>query len=135
MQPVLVSVLALLAAAPAAMPGPVSTPIASIGTTWSGQPFAVPPGSLQVIVQTTDIPAGGGLGVHKHPYPRFVYVLAGRLEVTNDDTHETRTFEAGAFVVEVIGQWHHARVVGDQPVKLLVIDQVPPGAANLVMKP
>ncbi len=133
MSPLLLASLALFAAAPAA--GPVSTPVSSTATTWSGQPYSVPQGPLQVVVQTVEMPAGGGLGVHKHPWPRFAYVQQGTLRVTNDDAHVTRDFKTGEFVVEAIGQWHHAEVVGEQPVKLLVIDQLPPGQVNMVRKP
>ena len=126
MTPPILVALAILAAAP------VSTPIASSTTTWSGQPYSVPSGQLQVTSQTVVIPAGGALGVHKHPWPRFAYVQEGTLRVTNDDAHVTRDFKAGEFVVEAIGQWHHAEVVGDQAVKLLVIDQTPPGKVNMV---
>lgn len=126
MTPPILAALAILAAAP------VSTPIASSTTTWSGQPYSVPSGQLQVTSQTVVIPAGGALGVHKHPWPRFAYVQEGTLRVTNDDAHVTRDFKAGEFVVEAIDQWHHAEVVGDQAVKLLVIDQTPPGKVNMV---
>ena len=129
MTPLIIAAFAALAAAP------VSTPIASATETWSGQPYSVPQGATQVTVQTVEMPAGGGLGVHKHPWPRFAYVQSGTLRVINDDAHITQEFPAGSFVVEAIGQWHHAEVVGDQPVKLLVIDQVPPGQVNMVRKP
>jgi quercetin dioxygenase-like cupin family protein len=126
MTPLILAALATLAA------GPVSTPIDTSTTTWSGQPYSVPSGPLQVTAQTVEMPVGGVLGVHKHPWPRFAYVQQGTLQVTNDDAHVTRDFKAGEFVVEAIGQWHHAKVIGDQPVKLLVIDQTPPGKVNLV---
>lgn len=126
MTPVILAALAMLAA------GPVSTPISSSTTTWSGQPYSVPSGELQVTAQTVEIPVGGALGVHKHPWPRFAYVQQGTLRVINDDAHLTREFKAGEFVVEAIGQWHHAEVVGDQPVRLLVIDQAPAGKVNMV---
>lgn len=126
MSPLILAAVAALAAAP------VSTPIATSATTWSGQPYSVPSGPLQVTSQTVEIPVGGALGVHKHPWPRFAYVQQGTLRVINDDAHVTRDFKAGEFVVEAIDQWHHAEVVGDQPVKLLVIDQTPPGKVNMV---
>src|SRR4051794_17546610 len=126
MTPLIFAAVAALAA------GPVSTPIASSTTTWSGQPYAVPSGNLQVTAQTVEMPAGGGLGVHKHPWPRLAYVQQGTIRVINDDTHTSREFKTGELLVEAIGQWHHAEVVGDQPVKLLVIDQAPPGKINML---
>jgi len=133
MKPLLLAAFAMFAAAPAA--GPVSTPIVTTDKTWTGQPYSVPQGATQVVAQTVEMPVGGGLGVHKHPWPRFAYVQQGTLRVINDDAHLTKDFPTGSLVVEAIGQWHHAEVVGDQPVRLLVIDQVPPGQVNLVRKP
>jgi quercetin dioxygenase-like cupin family protein len=126
MIPLILAASAMLAATT------VATPVASTTTTWTGQPYSVPSGQLQVTAQTAEMPVGGVLGVHKHPWPRMFYLQQGMLRVTNDDAHLTRDFKAGDFVVEAIGQWHHAEVIGDQPVKLLVIDQAPPGKVNIV---
>jgi quercetin dioxygenase-like cupin family protein len=38
--------------------------------------------------------------------------------------------KAGDFVVEMMDTWHYGINNGPVPVKLLVIDQVPTGAAN-----
>ena len=136
MKALVLTAAALLLALPAIAAEPaVSTPIDKTTTTWTGQPIALPQGPVQVVSQIVEIPVGGSLGVHKHPYPRFAYVLAGRLKVTNDDADKVLMFEPGAYVVEAVGQWHHAEVVGDTPVRLLVMDEVPPGASNVVMKP
>ena len=45
-----------------------------------------------------------------------------------------RTFGPGDVVVEPRGQWHEGHVVGDEPVRLIVYDQVPPGQANMELK-
>ena len=112
-----------------------STPLARADHTVTGQPLAMPQGPLQVVVQTIEIPAGGRLPVHKHPYPRYAYVLSGRLRVTYVDAKLVKEVGPGDFVVEAIDQWHQAEAVGADPVKLLVIDYVPPGEANVVAKP
>lgn len=135
MKVLVLATVALLLALPASAAGPVvSTPIDKTTATWTGQPIALPQGPVQVVSQIIEIPVGGSLAVHKHPYPRFAYVLSGRLKVTNDDAGKTLMFEPGAYVVEAVGQWHHAEVVGDAPVRLVVMDEVPPGASNVVMK-
>lgn len=128
--------LLIAGSAHAAEPGKVVvTPVARTAVTATGQPIMLPPGAATVIVSSYDIGRGAALPVHKHPYPRYAYVLAGTLQVTNDDTKQTQVYRAGEFIIEAIDQWHHATTVGDQDVKLLVIDQVPGDAANTVIKP
>jgi quercetin dioxygenase-like cupin family protein len=125
---------ALAVAASAAEP-PKVTQIAVAQTTWSGQPIVLPQGKVEVRAMTVDIPVAGRLPPHKHPYPRYAYVQAGRLSVTNEVTGQTKMFGAGEFVVEAVDQWHSGETVGGEPVRLLVIDEAPPGAANVVPKP
>jgi quercetin dioxygenase-like cupin family protein len=55
------------------------------------------------------LPAPGAtLPVHKHPYPRYGYVLTGRLCVTNMETGQSDIYEPGDFILESVGQWHKA---------------------------
>ena len=56
-------------------------------------------------------------------------VLAGRLKVTNLDTGEVREIKAGDWLVDAVEQWHETAVVGSESVRLLTIDEAPPGAA------
>lgn len=118
----------LLMAAPAAAQ-PVTKPVAAIDATLTGQPITAPAGKLRVTVSETTIPAGGRLAAHKHPYPRLVQVLSGRLRVTNLDTGTVSEPKPGDWLVDAVEQWHEAVVLGDEPVRLLTIDQAPPGAA------
>jgi len=121
--------LALIAAPAAAqVPPPVGRPVA-LDATLTGQPIRAPVGDLQVTVSQVELPAGGRLSPHKHPFARVVNVLSGRLKVTNLDTGQVREVAAGDWVVDAVEQWHEAVVVGDEPVRLLTIDQGPPGAA------
>lgn len=106
-------------------PAPVATThVLTTMQTSSGQPIALPRSDVEVIVTTLEIQPGATLPRHLHPYPRYGYVLQGGLKITNDQTGVTQVFKAGDFIVEAIGQWHHAETIGDTPVKLLVIDQV-----------
>jgi quercetin dioxygenase-like cupin family protein len=131
----LIVALALGACASAAAQGePVATPLATITTTNSGQPIVLPQGPVQVSVSQVTIPAGARLPVHKHPYPRYAYVQAGRLKVTNIDTGGEALFGPGGFIVEALGQWHTGEALGDEDVRLLVIDQVAPGQVNMVRR-
>ena len=45
-----------------------------------------------------------------------------------------REFGPGEAVVEAVDSWHEGEVVGSEPVKLLVIDHVPPGETNVVRR-
>jgi quercetin dioxygenase-like cupin family protein len=42
--------------------------------------------------------------------------------------------KAGELAIDAVDQWHEAEVVGAEPVRLLVIDQAPPGVANTVRR-
>jgi quercetin dioxygenase-like cupin family protein len=137
-KPAALAFLALLAAAPAgafAAEPIVTTPIVSTQTTTTGQPVALPQGPVQVSAVTIEIPAGGKLPLHQHPYQRFAYVLSGRLRVTYVDAKITREVGPGDFLVEAVGQTHFGEALGSEPVKLLVIDQTPPGKVNTVATP
>lgn len=108
--------------------------IASATRTASGQPITLPQKNVQVLVSTYEIAPGANLPVHKHPFPRYAYVQAGTLEVTNVETGESTTYRAGDFIVEMIGQWHRGANIGTDKVKLLVIDQVEEGADNTLLR-
>jgi len=123
----------LLIAVPAAaqVPPAPGKPV-TIDATLSGQPIRAAEGPLRVTVTQTVIPAGGRLPVHKHPYPRVVNLLAGRLRITNLDTGQVREAVAGDWMVDAVDQWHEAEVVGSEPARLMTIDQAPPGATVTV---
>jgi quercetin dioxygenase-like cupin family protein len=127
-------VLGATAAWAAGTPRVVVKQILATTNTASGQLVSVPP-NPEVIVSTYEIPVGAVLPFHKHPFQRYAYVLAGELSVVNRDTDETYNYKAGDFIVEVVDQWHMGRNDGKTRVKLLVIDQVEPGKANVVMAP
>jgi len=61
-------------------------------------------------------------------------VQAGTLQVTNAETNESNVYKAGDFVIEMIDQWHHAKNVGDDVVKLLVIDQMEGDVENTLLR-
>lgn len=127
---------ALAAACPASgqtpAAGAVTTPVVRTGTTVTGQPLRVPPAPFQLVVNRVEIPAGGIIPTHRHPWPRYVYVESGAIRVTNHDAGTVSDFAAGQVIVEAIGQWHEGRATGDGPARLIVFDQVPPGESNLI---
>jgi len=112
----------------------VVTPLLSTSVTSSGQPIMLPAKDATVIVSTYEIAAGARLPEHKHPYPRYGYLLAGELRITNTETGHTETYKPGAFIIESIDQWHYAQNVGAGPAKLLVIDQVEHAKDNVVLR-
>ena len=126
MQRILILAALALATPLAAQPVTVGTPV-TIDATLSGQPIRPPSGDLRVTITQVELPAGGKLAAHKHPYPRLVQVLSGRLEIRNLDTGQAREAKAGDWMVDAVEQWHEAVVLGDQPVRLMTIDQAPPG--------
>jgi quercetin dioxygenase-like cupin family protein len=112
----------------------VVRPVMSATTTSSGQPIVLPQKDAQVIVSTYEIAPGAVLPVHKHPFPRYAFVQAGNLRVTNNDTGKSEDFKPGDFIVEAVGQWHFGTNTGKDAVKLLVIDMVEKGKANTVLR-
>ena len=134
MKPALILALALAAGSAAAQPAAVSKPISVQQKTLSGQPIALPQGPVEVTFSETVVPPGGAIAPHKHPYPRYAYVVSGRLKVTNLVTGTVAEVKAGDLAIDAIDQWHEAAVVGDEPVRMLVIDQAPPGFVNTVRR-
>ncbi len=54
----------------------VVKPVLSTTVTSSGQPIVLPQKDAQVVVSTYEIAPGAALPEHKHPFPRYGYVLA-----------------------------------------------------------
>lgn len=142
MRAALVMAIALAACAPAASsigqpaaaaPAAVVTPLIRARQTISGQPLRLPQGPAELVAAAVEIPAGGATAIHQHPWSRFVYVERGTLRVINRDTGETRDFTAGQVLPEVVGQWHEGRANAGRA-RLIVLDLVPPGASNMVMR-
>jgi len=112
----------------------VVTPILSTKVTSAGQPIALPQGEIEVTASMFEIAPGATLPVHEHPFPRYGYMLEGTLKVTNVENGQSHVFEAGDFIVEMVGLWHQGANIGSVPVKLLVIDQVPVGQAATILR-
>ena len=112
----------------------VVTPVKTTAVTSIGQPLILPQKNVEVSASIYDIAPGATLPVHKHPFARYAYVLAGTLQVTNVATGKSDVFKAGDFIVEMIDQWHRGSNIGADPVKLVVIDQIEAGAEATVLK-
>lgn len=135
--PALAALLATTLPAAALDPTPqaaVVTPLVSTDRTDAGQPLVLPRENPRVIVSNFEIAPGATLPVHKHPSARYAYVLEGHLRVTNADTGASKDYKAGDFVIEMIDTWHLGANVGDDTVRLVVIDQVEGDAPNTILK-
>jgi quercetin dioxygenase-like cupin family protein len=134
--------LAFLAAcAPAGQPAPTAPPspaaiipLLRASTTITGQPLAVPDRPWEIAISASELPAGGVLPMHKHPWPRYAYVERGRLRVRYEAAGLVREFGPGEAVIEAVDQWHEGEAIGPEPVRLIVLDQLPPGATNVVRR-
>lgn len=115
-------------------PAPQTSVVTRSATTITGQTLALPAAPVEVVISRTEIPAGGVLPMHRHPWPRYAIVEQGRLRVRYEEAGLTREFGPGEAVIEAIGQWHEGQVVGAEPVRLIVIDHVPPGETNMVRR-
>ncbi len=110
------------------------SPVMSTSVTSSGQKIVLPPKDAHLSVSTYDIAPGAALPEHKHLYPRWAYVLSGKLQVTNLQANRVDEFKAGDFVVESVDQWHKGANIGSEPLKLLVIDMTEGDQPNTVVK-
>jgi quercetin dioxygenase-like cupin family protein len=80
------------------------TPLLSTTVTSTGQPIVMPRNEAELVVSIYDVAPHAALPEHKHPYPRFGYVLTGNLRVTDAETHQSKDYKAGDFIVESVGQ-------------------------------
>ncbi|GGC64397.1 cupin domain-containing protein [Chelatococcus reniformis] len=118
-----------------AAPAAVSVaPVFRSDRTAADQPIRLPGGDVEVVVSRYTIPPGAKLPVHKHPHPRYAYVEAGTLRVSSADGARSTLYRPGDFIVEMVDTWHFGAAEGAEAVKLLVIDQIPPGAGATVLR-
>jgi quercetin dioxygenase-like cupin family protein len=110
------------------------TPLFRSATTASGQAITLPSGAVEIIVSEYRIAPGAVLPVHRHPYQRYAIVEAGTLRVTDAETGAAKTYRTGDVVVEMVDTWHSGENIGADAVRLTVIDQVPPGASNTIIR-
>ena len=123
-----------LTAAQPRVPNSTSVPIIRTAQTVSGQPLKLPQGNSEMVASAVEIPVGGSTTIHQHPWSRFVYVERGSLRVVDNDTKQVHDFKAGQVFAEVVAQWHQGLATGSESTKLIVLDVVPPGVTNMVMR-
>lgn len=106
-----------------------AAPVASAIT--GPQPPAVqaPAGSVRIAMRQQTLPPGGKLPEHRQVGERYLFVVSGRLKVSDLVTGEEQVVDAGKMAAEQPGDWHVAQALGADPVVLYVIDRAPPPAA------
>jgi quercetin dioxygenase-like cupin family protein len=132
-QPGILAVFCGLVATPAVAQVKFSaTPVLQSGTTAGGTSIAYPKtDSAEVTALMLDIGPGGETGRHMHPYPTFVYVLEGAIDVEMDGGVVHR-YKAGDSVLEVVNTWHNSKNTGARPAKVLVVFAGVHGKPNAV---
>jgi quercetin dioxygenase-like cupin family protein len=129
------SAIAIVIASPAiaaAQPAATTTPVIRTDHTISGQPLRLPQGTAEFAGAIVDIPVGAIIPLHKHPWSRFAFIARGTIRVVNRDTGAVGEYKAGQMAAEAVDQWHEGSVVGDEPVRLIIFEILPPGVANVV---
>lgn len=108
-----------------AMAAPVVSPL----TARASAPAAVASESVRIAMRQETLAPGGKLAEHRPAGERYLFVVAGRLKVSNLVTGEEQVVEAGKMAAEKPGDWHVAEALGTEPVSLYVIDRAPAEAA------
>ena len=109
-----------------------ATPVLQSGITAGGTSIAYPKtDSAEVTAVMLDIGPGGETGRHMHPYPTFVYVLEGAIDVEMDGG-EVQSHKAGDSFLEVVNTWHNSKNKRATPAKVLVVFAGVHGKPNVV---
>jgi quercetin dioxygenase-like cupin family protein len=127
-----VAVAGLMATPAAAQVKFSATPVLQSSVTIGDVPIAYPKtDSAEVTALRLEIGPGGETGRHMHPYPTFVYVLEGAIEVEVDGGR-VHTYKAGDSFLEVVNTWHNGKNKGTTPARTLVVFAGVHGKPNLV---
>lgn len=121
-------VWAALAACVSSAPA-LAAPLASALSAPAPAPAAAPSDAVRIAMRQETLAPGGKLAEHRPQGERYLFVVAGRLKVSNLVTGEEQIVEAGKMAAEQPGDWHVAEVLGTEPVSLYVIDRAPAEAA------
>ncbi len=117
----LMALAGTVSAKEAYLPAVKIEPILKTTTTTSGDPIVYPAiADPEVQSLIVEIPAGGETGWHLHPVPIYAYILSGSIEVESEGGAK-RLFKAGDSFAEMVNRKHDGRVVGDVPVRILMI--------------
>jgi quercetin dioxygenase-like cupin family protein len=88
------------------------------------------PGARRVAMRQETLQPGGRLAEQPQSGERYLYVVSGRLKVSDLVTGDEQVVEAGKMAAEQPGDWHEALALGAEPVVLYVIDRGPAGGGG-----
>lgn len=94
-----------------------------------------PAAGVRVAMRREALPAHGKLAEDRPTGERYLFVLSGRLKVSDLVTGDEQIVEAGKMAAERTGDWHVAEALGADPVTVYVIDRTPspaPATASAV---
>ncbi|MFN3522047.1 MAG: cupin domain-containing protein [Phenylobacterium sp.] len=125
MRKLTIVVLAAAAIPTMALASAQAPAVASLAQSRSGEPLAgVLPvsGKVRMAVSQTTIPAGESLPEHVQPTLRYIYVVSGRVRVSNLVTGVDQEISPGEMAVETEGQLHIATALDGLPADILLIE-------------
>lgn len=138
MRRIAIACLFALAGLPAAAaedpPAVAVTELLSTNATAIGQPLVLPKADPRVTVSEYVIAPGAVLPVHKHPFSRYAVVLQGRLQVSRPGHPGGTVYGPGDAIVEMVDAWHTGANIGEDPVRLIVVDLVEAGSPATVLQ-
>ncbi|WP_374571883.1 cupin domain-containing protein [Phenylobacterium sp.] len=120
-----IAVLAAMAAPTMALASAEAPAVTSLGPARAAAPLAeaLPTnGKVRMAVAKTTIPAGESLPEHMQPTLRYIYVVSGRVRVSNLVTGEAQEIGPGQMAAETKGQLHVATALDGLPADVLLID-------------
>jgi quercetin dioxygenase-like cupin family protein len=88
-------------------------------------PTEAPAAGMRVALRQQTLPPGGKLPEHRQDGDRYLFVVSGRLKVSDLVTGDEQVVEAGKMAAEQPGDWHVAEALGSEPVVLYIIDRAP----------
>lgn len=108
--------------------------IAQTNTYMNGERITLPENPNLRVMQY-ELPVGAALPMHKHPYPRYAYIMQGEVEFIYPPDNKVVKWKEGTFAAEAPNHWHWGRNSGNVPMKILVIDHLPDGeTTNTVIR-
>lgn len=116
------AVLAVCVSSAPALAAPLASPLTGPA------PAPAPAESVRIAMRQETLAPGGKLAEHRPEGERYLFVVSGRLKVSNLVTGEEQIVEAGKMAAEQPGDWHVAEALGPDPASFYVIDRAPTDA-------
>jgi quercetin dioxygenase-like cupin family protein len=88
-------------------------------------PAEAPAGGVRIAMRQETLPPGGKLSRPAPTAERYLFVVSGRLKVSDLVTGDEQVVEAGKMAAEPAGDWHEAQALGAEPAVVYVIDRTP----------